>query len=68
MKLYGIASRLSRDVDEWHASREEAQRVLAEMIADEPGLIDELFVEELELETGENGSHATPHRTPGTQQ
>ncbi len=48
MKLYGIASRVSGDVDDWTASREEAEATLAEILRDEPDLADVLYVAELE--------------------
>jgi hypothetical protein len=52
--LYGLASRLSRDVDEWCETREEAEAILALVLADEPELADVLYVAEVELVTSEN--------------
>ena len=54
VELYGIASRQSRDVDEWRSSHEEAERVLAEIVADEPELADVLYVTEVELHASAN--------------
>lgn len=54
VKLYGIASRQSGDVDEWRATREEAEAVLAQVLADEPELAEVLYVAEVELEANEN--------------
>ncbi len=54
MKLYGIASRQSGDTDEFRATWEEAEAVLAEMLEDEPELADVLYVVEIKVETSEN--------------
>ena len=54
MKLYGLASRISNDVDEWRLTREGAEQVLEEVLADEPDLAGELFVAEVEIEISPN--------------
>jgi len=54
VKLYGIASRVSNDVDEWRESREDADAVLALVIEDEPDLAGLLYVAELDLSGVEN--------------
>jgi hypothetical protein len=40
--LYGIASRISEDIEEWRETREGAEAALAEVLADEPDLADAL--------------------------
>jgi hypothetical protein len=42
--LYGIASRTADDVDEWRLTRDEAERVLATILVDEPDFADDLYV------------------------
>lgn len=54
MKLYGIASHQSGDVDEWRTTQEEAEKVLAEVLEDEPELADVLYVAVIEFKVGEN--------------
>lgn len=56
MKLYGIASAISGDVDEWSLTQAEAEQKLAEVIADEPHLAGALYVEAVELGTGSSRS------------
>jgi hypothetical protein len=47
--LYGIASALSGDVDDFYATREEAEDVLAGILRDEPDLGGDVWIEEVEL-------------------
>ena len=54
MLVYGIASRVSRDVDDFYPTRAEAEATLAEILADEPELEGALWVEPLELEVSLN--------------
>lgn len=48
--IYGIASNLSRDIDDFHASREEAEATLAQILADEPEFERQLWVEAMEFD------------------
>ena len=50
MLLFGIASSLSHDVDDFSPTREEAERKLAEILEDEPELADVLSVVAVELD------------------
>jgi hypothetical protein len=54
MILYGIASRQSKDVDEFFVTRGEAERALAEVLCDEPDLAGVLYVDEIEFELSPN--------------
>ena len=54
MILYGIASSLSRDVDDFYATREEAEAALAEVVADEPDFEGMLWVEPMAFELSLN--------------
>jgi hypothetical protein len=54
MQLYGIASRTSGDVDGWHSFREEAEATLAQVLEDEPGWADDLYIAEIEVESSAN--------------
>ncbi len=54
MVVYGIASSLSRDIDDFYASSEEADAVLAEILKDEPELEGTLWVERVEFELSAN--------------
>lgn len=54
VKLYGLASRISGDVDEWWPTREEAEALLEVVLADEPELAGDLFVAAVELEARPN--------------
>ena len=54
MVFYGIASSLSSDIDDFYASAEEAEAVLARICADEPELEGALWVEQLEFELSAN--------------
>jgi hypothetical protein len=47
--LYGIASAFSGDVDDFYASREEAEAVLAGILRDEPDWEGGVWVEAVEL-------------------
>jgi hypothetical protein len=51
LKLYGIASRQSGDIDDWSLSREEAEEKLRQALADEPERADALYVAEVEVES-----------------
>ena len=50
MIFYGIASNLSGDIDDFYASREEAEATLAQILADEADFEGQLWVEEVEFE------------------
>jgi hypothetical protein len=52
--LYGIASALSGDIEDWYRTSEEAARVLVEIIRDEPDFEGELWVEALTFEQNPN--------------
>jgi hypothetical protein len=52
--LYGIASKQSKDVDEFLATRGEAERALEQVLHDEPNLAGVLYVAEIELEASNN--------------
>jgi hypothetical protein len=54
MFLYGIASALSGDVEDWYLSREEAEAVLAGILRDEPDFEGEVWVEAVELRRGKS--------------
>jgi hypothetical protein len=54
MVLYGIASGVSCDIDDFYASAEEAAAALAQIFADEPELADALWVEQIEFELSAN--------------
>jgi hypothetical protein len=54
VKLYGIASRQSGDVDDWSLAREDAETTLCQAVEDEPEWADVLYVAEVELESGAN--------------
>jgi len=49
MQLYGIASAISRDIDDFAVTREEAERTLAEILHDEPSLAGLIWVEPVEM-------------------
>jgi hypothetical protein len=49
MVVYGIASAISRDIDDFAATRDEAERTLAEILHDEPSLDGLIWVEEIDL-------------------
>ena len=50
MIVFGIASGLSQDVDDFCATREEAEAALAEVLADEPDFEGALWVEPVRLD------------------
>jgi hypothetical protein len=52
--VYGIASAKSGDVQDWYTSREEAERVLAGILRDEPDFEGELWVEAVEFDVSRN--------------
>jgi hypothetical protein len=49
MVLYGIASAISRDIDDFALTREAAERALAEILRDEPSLDGLIWVEAVHL-------------------
>jgi hypothetical protein len=49
MVLYGIASAISADIDDFTATRDEAERTLAEILHDEPTLEGLIWVESVAL-------------------
>lgn len=54
MELYGIASAISRDVEDFYSTEDEAEAVLAEILRDEPELEGVLWVEGVELPANVN--------------
>jgi hypothetical protein len=52
--VYGIASSVSRDVDDFYPTAAEAEATLAEILADEPELEGALWVEPVELDLSPN--------------
>ena len=54
VRVYGIASSVSRDVDDFYPTAAEAEATLAEILADEPELEGMLWVEPVELELSSN--------------
>jgi hypothetical protein len=52
--LYGIASSLSRDLDDFYPSREEAEAALSEIVADEPDLEGMLWIEPIAFDLSAN--------------
>jgi hypothetical protein len=52
--VYGIASSVSRDVDDFYPTQAEAEATLAEILADEPDLVGTLWVEPFELDLSPN--------------
>ena len=50
MSLYGIASALSEDIEDWYLSRDEPETTLAGILRDEPSFEGELWVEAIEFE------------------
>ncbi len=54
MILYGIASAIAGDIEDWYASREEADAVLGAILRDEPSYDGELWVATLKLEVCPN--------------
>ena len=45
---------LSRDIDELRTSREEVEKLLAEVVADEPAFGSVLYIEELAIDISSN--------------
>ncbi len=54
MKLFGIASKQSHDVDDFFVTRDEAERVLEQVLQDEPDLVGVLYVAEIGFELSPN--------------
>ena len=52
--FYGIANSFSKDISDFYASREEAERALAQVLADEPEFAGQLWVEAMEFEISPN--------------
>jgi hypothetical protein len=52
--VYGIASRVSRDVDDFYPTAAEAEATLAEILAGEPELEGALWVEPVEIDVSPN--------------
>jgi hypothetical protein len=52
--VYGIASSVSRDVDDFYPTAGEAEATLAEILADEPELEGSLWVEPVDLDVSLN--------------
>jgi len=52
--LYGIASRVSHDVDDFYPTAAEAEATLAGILADEPELEGSLWVEPVEIDVSLN--------------
>jgi hypothetical protein len=52
--VYGIASSVSGDVDDFHSTAAEAEATLDEILADEPELKGALWAEPVELEIAAN--------------
>jgi hypothetical protein len=52
--LYGIADALSKDIEDWYASREEAEATLAGILRDEPDFDGELWVEAVAFDLSAN--------------
>jgi hypothetical protein len=49
MQLYGIASAISRDIDDFALTREAAEHTLAEIVRDEPSVAGLIWVEPVTL-------------------
>ncbi len=52
--LYGIASAVSDDIEDWYPSRDEAEAVVASIFGDEPDFEGELRVEAISFEQSVN--------------
>ena len=52
--VYGIASSLSGDVEDFYATRDEAEATLAEILADEPQFEGLLWVQGVAFEVSRN--------------
>jgi hypothetical protein len=52
--LYGIASGVSGDIEDWYLSRAEADRTLVAILRDEPDFEGHVWVEAVEFEQSPN--------------
>jgi hypothetical protein len=52
--LYGIASNVSGDIEDWYPTRDEAEAVLAQILGDEPDFEGELWVEAIRFQMSPN--------------
>jgi hypothetical protein len=52
--VYGIASRLSGDIEDFYTTRDEAEATLAQILADEPELEGQLWVQDVAFEVSRN--------------
>lgn len=52
--LYGLGSLISNDVAEWCTTREDADRLRQQVLADEPDLTGALYIHEITLEISRN--------------
>ena len=52
--VYGIASRLSGDVEDFYTTRDEAEATLAQILADEPDFEGQLWVQGVAFEVSRN--------------
>ncbi len=50
MRLYGIASKLTRNVDEWHRTEAEANATLHRILREAPELQGELWIEAVDFD------------------
>jgi hypothetical protein len=54
LKLYGIASKQSKDVGDFFVTRGEAERALEMVLQNEPDFVGVLYVAEIQLELSAN--------------
>jgi hypothetical protein len=52
--VYGIASSLSGDVEDFYAKRDEAEATFAQILADEPDLEGQLWVQAVAFDASRN--------------
>jgi hypothetical protein len=52
--VYGIASSLSGDVEDFYATRDEAEATLTQILVDEPEFEGQLWVQPVALEVSRN--------------
>ena len=52
--VYGIASSLSGDVEDFYATRDEAEATLTQILADEPDFEGQLWVQPVAFELSRN--------------
>ena len=52
--VYGIASSLSGDVEDFYATRDEAEATLTQILADEPEFEGQLWVQPVAFEVSRN--------------